>query len=100
MCGDGICESPFEFASYGRFGCRADCGRLSDVVENLTTLQINLAYNFDHPVGSLPQTELMTQASWNLCPENGAPHGARFATLWMRQQPPLRFGFVAHTGGN
>jgi hypothetical protein len=74
-CGDGLCESPFEFASYGRFGCRADCGRLSDAVENLTTVQIDLVFNFDHPSGSIPATELMSQAQWNLCPENGAPHG-------------------------
>lgn len=70
-----MCESPFEFASYGRFGCRADCGRLSESVENLTTIQVDLHFNFDHPVGSIPATELMSQAQWNLCPENGAPHG-------------------------
>ena len=74
-CGDGLCESPFEFASYGRFGCRADCGRLSESVENLTTLQIDLSYNFNHPAGSIASTELMGQAQWNLCPEKGAPHG-------------------------
>ena len=74
-CGDGLCESPFEFASYGRFGCRADCGRLADTVDNLTTIQIDLAYNFEHPAGSIPATELTSQAQWNICPENGAPHG-------------------------
>jgi hypothetical protein len=25
-CGNGICEAPFEFPSYARFGCAADCG--------------------------------------------------------------------------
>uniref|UniRef100_A0A061RIA9 Polycystin cation channel family n=1 Tax=Tetraselmis sp. GSL018 TaxID=582737 RepID=A0A061RIA9_9CHLO len=74
VCGDGVCETPFEFASYGRFGCRADCGRLSEV-QNLTTIVIDLDYNFRHPVGSIPATELMQQARWNLCPRNGAPHG-------------------------
>jgi hypothetical protein len=74
-CGDGLCESPFEFASYGRFGCRADCGRLSEAVGNLTTIQIDLHFNFEHSVGSIPATELMSQTQWNLCPENGAPHG-------------------------
>lgn len=74
-CGDGLCESPFEFASYGRFGCRADCGRLAESVENLTTIQIDLTYDFSHPAGSIASTELMAQAQWNLCPENGAPHG-------------------------
>jgi hypothetical protein len=75
-CGDGLCESPFEFASYGRFGCRADCGRLADSGTNLSTIQIDLTYNFDHPAGSIASTELMSQAKWNLCPEHGAPHGS------------------------
>jgi hypothetical protein len=74
-CGDGVCESPFEFSSYGRFGCRADCGRLTDTVENLTTIQVDITYNFNHPASSIPSSELMSHATWNLCPENGAPHG-------------------------
>lgn len=67
MCGDGVCESPFEHAQYGRFGCRADCGRLEDI-QNLTAVQIDLRYDFTHPAGSIPATELQRQASWNLCP--------------------------------
>lgn len=39
VCGDGVCEAPFEFAAFGRFGCRADCGRLEDI-QNLTVLQV------------------------------------------------------------
>lgn len=53
VCGDGICEAPFEFASYSRFGCRADCGRLQDV-QNLTTVQVDVYWDFSHPVGSIP----------------------------------------------
>ncbi|KAK3287540.1 hypothetical protein CYMTET_4962 [Cymbomonas tetramitiformis] len=26
LCGDNICTEPFEFPSYGRLGCEADCG--------------------------------------------------------------------------
>lgn len=44
-CGDGICEQPFEFASYGRFGCRADCGRLSEV-QRLTSIQVALSSTY------------------------------------------------------
>jgi hypothetical protein len=51
-CGDGICESPFEFASYGRFGCRADCGLLSQV-QQLTTIQVDIYFDFSHPLGSI-----------------------------------------------
>lgn len=32
-CGDGLCEAPFEFASYGRFGCSVDCGFLHETVD-------------------------------------------------------------------
>ena len=53
MCGDGVCESPWEFASYSSFGCRADCGKLQDV-QNLTSIQVDLAWNFGHPLGSTP----------------------------------------------
>ena len=52
VCGDGVCETPFEYASYGRFGCRADCGKLSEI-QNLTTLQIDLYFDFTHPTTSI-----------------------------------------------
>jgi hypothetical protein len=53
VCGDGLCETPFEFASYGRFGCRADCGALIDL-QQLMSLDIDLYYDFSHQLGSLP----------------------------------------------
>lgn len=52
VCGDGVCETPFEYASYGRFGCRADCGKLSEI-QNLTILQIDLYFDFTHPTTSI-----------------------------------------------
>lgn len=55
ICGDGVCETPFEYAQYGRFGCRADCGRLQDL-QNLTAVQIDLYWDFSHPAGSIPAT--------------------------------------------
>lgn len=39
----------------GRFGCRADCGRLQDI-QNLTAIRIDLDYDFSHPSGSIPAT--------------------------------------------
>jgi hypothetical protein len=53
VCGDGLCETPFEFASYGRFGCRADCGNLIDL-EALASVDIDLYWDFSHQPGSLP----------------------------------------------
>ena len=67
MCGDQICDEPFEYPSYGRFGCRVDCGYLSDRVQT-SSLNIEIGYDFRHPTGSLPPTELAAQARWNLCP--------------------------------
>ena len=55
VCGDGNCEEPFEYPSYGSFGCRADCGRLTDVY-NVSTLQIDLYFDFTHPTGSVAAT--------------------------------------------
>jgi hypothetical protein len=52
-CGDGVCEAPFEFASFSRFGCKADCGRLSDL-QNLTSAQVDVYWDFTHQAGSLP----------------------------------------------
>jgi hypothetical protein len=54
-------------------------------VDNLTTIQIDLTYNFNHPAGSIPSSELMSQATWNLCPENGAPHGRD--CYWAEDRP-------------
>lgn len=53
VCGDGLCEAPFEFAAYGRFGCRADCGNLIDL-QALGALDVDLYYDFGHQAGSLP----------------------------------------------
>lgn len=137
VCGDGVCEAPFEFAYYGHFGCKvrsppapvprprpaldlqaphpddrctrphapppprscserrrcpdpspfthsqADCGVFNEVNKDVTPIQIDLDYNFNHPPGSIPSTTLLLQAAWNLCPQEGAgiegppiPHGS------------------------
>ncbi|KAF5832196.1 hypothetical protein DUNSADRAFT_12003 [Dunaliella salina] len=67
LCGDGLCEEPFEYPSYSRYGCRADCGKLNEKM-NLTTIQINVEWNFTHPANALESTSLREQSSWNLCP--------------------------------
>jgi len=67
VCGDGACELPFEYPSYGGFGCKSDCGRMPQKFA-VTPIQIDLYFDFSHPLGSLPASDLMLQASWNLCP--------------------------------
>ena len=61
VCGDGVCNEPFEFPSYGRFGCRSDCGPNT----NLTTVLIQVRADFRDDLYA-PRA-LMSAASWNLC---------------------------------
>eukprot|EP00879_Flechtneria_rotunda_P032401 GHRR01035602.1.p1 GENE.GHRR01035602.1~~GHRR01035602.1.p1 ORF type:complete len:274 (+),score=60.02 GHRR01035602.1:334-1155(+) len=68
-CGDGICEAPFEFAAFSRFGCKADCGQLSEI-QNLTSAQVDVYWDFSHQEASLPASDLMDQTTWNLCPQD------------------------------
>lgn len=83
-CGDGKCDQPFEFPSYSRFGCRADCSALSLVSLDVHPLQVDLYFDFLHStdgsVVSLAPTALLDLASWNVCPVN-APHGALGAIM-------------------
>jgi hypothetical protein len=37
-------------------------------VENLTPIQVDLNWNFGHPLGSVPASDLLQQSLWNLCP--------------------------------
>ena len=53
VCGDGQCELPFEYPSYGGFGCKSDCGRMPQKFA-VTPIQIDLYFDFSHPLGSLP----------------------------------------------
>jgi hypothetical protein len=68
VCGDGKCELPFEFPTYGRFGCKADCGVFTSSF-NVTGVQVDFFYDFSHPAGSTPATTLLQQATWNVCPQ-------------------------------
>ena len=67
VCGDGVCESPFEVPGYGRFGCFLDCG----LEERTTTMLLRVSASFFAPPGfeAPPRSaaELMTEATWNLC---------------------------------
>ncbi|CAL6332541.1 unnamed protein product [Bathycoccus prasinos] len=75
VCGDNVCQRPYEFPSYGRFGCKVDCG----IATNLIRVLLHIQTKFDHSqaIGAL---ELMSQAKWNLClkdpgrSENDIPH--------------------------
>ena len=53
-CGDGICQAPYEFPAFGRFGCKADCG----VAINLISLVIHIQTKFGNSP-ALSALELM-----------------------------------------
>lgn len=62
---------------------QADCGTFNEIKPEVTPIQIDIEYNFNHPPGSVPATDLLLKAAWNLCPQEGAaingppiPHGA------------------------
>jgi hypothetical protein len=85
VCGDGKCEIPFEFPTYGRFGCKADCGIFTKA-NNVTGVQVDFYYDFSHPAGSTPATTLLQQATWNVCPQedsnvNGPIHDPPLAPV-------------------
>ena len=42
VCGDSVCQRPYEFPSYGRFGCKADCGIATNVIRLLLHFKQNL----------------------------------------------------------
>ncbi|GFR48750.1 hypothetical protein Agub_g10708 [Astrephomene gubernaculifera] len=67
VCGDSNCEWPWEFPSWGRFGCKADCGENP----NTTAIVVNVRADFTgHP--SISARVLMNNAKWNLCLEDEA----------------------------
>ncbi|KAK3241772.1 hypothetical protein CYMTET_48503 [Cymbomonas tetramitiformis] len=63
-CGDGICQSPNEFPSFGRFGCRADCGAATDTSDMLVYVEVNFE-NMD--VSARIREDLWKRVRWNLC---------------------------------
>ncbi|GLI65125.1 hypothetical protein VaNZ11_008578 [Volvox africanus] len=65
VCGDGNCEWPWEFPSWGRFGCQADCGQN----DKTTPIVVNVRADFTgHP--TISSRVLMNNAKWNLCLED------------------------------
>lgn len=98
VCGDGTCEFPYEFPSYGRFGCQADCGRLATTEPDAAQLRIEIYADFTHYSSSLSATELMVKSSWNLCPVPGtAAHGL---DCWFDADQKFSDTRVDRTGAN
>jgi hypothetical protein len=41
-------------------------------VDKLTVIQIDVYFDFSHPIGSIAASDLMQQTTWNLCPNETA----------------------------
>ncbi|KAK3273944.1 hypothetical protein CYMTET_17843, partial [Cymbomonas tetramitiformis] len=39
VCGDGLCVSPHEFPSFGRFGCKVDCGSETELATTMLFIE-------------------------------------------------------------
>ena len=61
VCGDGVCERPYEFPSFGQYGCKADCGAAPEAVDAV----VRIGYGFSHL--RLPAQSLRSVAKWNVC---------------------------------
>ncbi|KAK3268516.1 hypothetical protein CYMTET_22988 [Cymbomonas tetramitiformis] len=71
-CGDGICDSPYEFPSFGRFGCQADCSAATDTRDVLIYLEADFD-NLNIESAQLKE-DLSKRVRWNVCSKsNGLP---------------------------
>ena len=85
VCGDGLCERPYEYPSYGRFGCRADCGISTDT----TAAVVRVTNDFRHP--SLAEQELQVVARWNICRRDDERYGVGLHDLCYFDEPGEAF---------
>lgn len=67
VCGDGRCEAPWEFPSWGPFGCRADCG--ADPRARPVVVVVTGDFAGHRTLGA---RALMATAAWNLCLDDAA----------------------------
>ncbi|KAK3281357.1 hypothetical protein CYMTET_10844 [Cymbomonas tetramitiformis] len=67
VCGNQLCEMPYETKAFGRFGCAADCGYEYDLYPVVVKIQADFRKS---PITTLSPHDLMTSATWNLCTQN------------------------------
>ena len=67
-CGDGQCDSPFEFPAYGDKGCETDCGLHTVQVGPLYPILVLLKGDFSNSaLGRGNAESLASTVTWNLC---------------------------------
>ncbi|KAK3265641.1 hypothetical protein CYMTET_25692 [Cymbomonas tetramitiformis] len=63
VCGNDVCEEPYERRAFGRFGCQTDCGQeptLYDVAVKFRAPSVA-------PVEGVSVASLVASMKWNLC---------------------------------
>ncbi|KAK3259721.1 hypothetical protein CYMTET_31294 [Cymbomonas tetramitiformis] len=69
VCGNDVCEEPYERKAFGRFGCQTDCGQepaLYDVAVKFNAPSVT-------PVEGVSVASLVASMKWNLCLRNVEP---------------------------
>ncbi|KAK3250159.1 hypothetical protein CYMTET_40455 [Cymbomonas tetramitiformis] len=64
VCGNQLCEVPYEVASFGRFGCKVDCGEEYNLYQIVVRLQADFRTS---PSAAVSPPELLESVTWNLC---------------------------------
>eukprot|EP00854_Cymbomonas_tetramitiformis_P017151 gene17151-20397_t len=87
VCGNQLCEVPYEVASFGRFGCKVDCGEEYNLYQIVVRLQVcqqgaapelflrlsvlsaaGVQADFrTSPSAAVSPPELLESVTWNLC---------------------------------
>jgi len=63
VCGDGVCDSPLETATFERFGCEADCGRMA-TTQVTVVVEVDVTRPADYTV----------PVSYNVCHRSELEH--------------------------
>uniref|UniRef100_A0A7S0R4F4 Uncharacterized protein n=1 Tax=Pyramimonas obovata TaxID=1411642 RepID=A0A7S0R4F4_9CHLO len=63
VCGNGVCEPPYEFPAYETLGCQVDCGQERDLQEVIVVVTTD----FTQIQTKLDMATVMARATWNVC---------------------------------
>ncbi|KAK3261556.1 hypothetical protein CYMTET_29532 [Cymbomonas tetramitiformis] len=64
VCGNGLCEKPYERPFFGRFGCKSDCGTELEQQSIVVEIKVDVSRT---PQPSVTPLDLLQRISWNLC---------------------------------
>ncbi|KAK3262845.1 hypothetical protein CYMTET_28320, partial [Cymbomonas tetramitiformis] len=68
VCGNDLCESPYERKAFGRFGCQVDCGLEEDLHNVVVKIQAA-----SRAPGDVDVSLLVASVRWNICLRQDMP---------------------------